>query len=51
MKVNRRIAVQLLYHFCRIDIDDAEMTALKKTLAPLANEFHRVEECGKITAE
>lgn len=46
--VDKRIAAQLAYHFCRIICDDDEVKAAQKALAPLANQFHRVEECGRI---
>lgn len=46
--VDKRIAAQLAYHFCRIICDDEEVKAAQKALAPLANQFHRVEECGRI---
>lgn len=46
--VDKRIAAQLAYHFCRIICDDDEVKAAQKALAPLANQFHRVDECGRI---
>ena len=46
--VDKRIATQLAYHFCRVHCDDPEVQAAQKALAPLANQFHRVEECGRI---
>lgn len=46
--VDKRIAAQLAYHFCRIICDDDEVKAAQKALAPLANQFHRVGECGRI---
>lgn len=46
--VDKRIAAQLAYHFCRIICDDDEVKAAQKALAPLANQFHLVEECGRI---
>lgn len=47
-KIDRRLAVQFIYHFCSHDCDDAEITAVQNSLLSLANEFHRVDECGKI---
>jgi uncharacterized protein YjbI with pentapeptide repeats len=47
-KIDRRLAVQFIYHFCSHDCDDAEITAVQNSLLTLANEFHRVDECGKI---
>lgn len=46
--VDKRIAAQLAYHFCRIICDDDEVKAAQKALAPIANQFHRAEECGRI---
>ena len=46
--VDKRIAAQLAYHFCRVRCVDPEVQAAQKALAPLANQFHRVEECGRI---
>ena len=46
--VDKRIAAQLAYHFCRVRCDDPEVQAAQKALAPLANQFHRAEECGRI---
>ena len=48
VKVNKRIVAQLAYHFCRLDCDDPEYQEAKKTLSRLANQFHRVGECGRI---
>jgi hypothetical protein len=55
IKVDKRIACQLLYHTLRAmqSVDDAEVKALlndDKALA-LANQFHRVAECGSIVKE
>lgn len=49
--IDKRIAAQLAYHFCRTICDDPEVKAYQKMLAPLANQFHRVNECGKIKEE
>jgi hypothetical protein len=48
IKVDKRIAAQLAYHFDRLDCDDPEVIAAQNALAPLANQFHRVGECGRI---
>ena len=48
MKVDARIARQIAYHFCRLDCEDPEYLAAKAMIAPFANEFHRVGECGAI---
>ena len=46
-KVDKRIAAQLAYHFCRVICDDEEVKAAQKALAGLANQFHLVYECGR----
>lgn len=46
VKVCKRIAAQLAYHFCRLDCDDPEVIAAQNALIPLANQFHRTGECG-----
>ena len=48
VRVCKRIAAQLAYHFCRLDCDDQEVIAAQNALIPLANQFHRVGECGKL---
>ena len=48
VRVCKRIAAQLAYHFCRLDCDDPEVIAAQNALIPLANQFHRVGECGKL---
>jgi uncharacterized protein YjbI with pentapeptide repeats len=41
-----QLAAQLAYHFCRINFSDEESRAAQMALIPLANQFHRVDECG-----
>jgi hypothetical protein len=48
VKIDKRIAAQLAYHFCRTICDDPEVVAAQNALLPLANQFHRVNECGEI---
>ena len=48
VKVDKRIAVQLAYHFCRLDCDDPEYLAAREAIKGFANQFHRVEGCGVI---
>ena len=48
VRVCKRIAAQLAYHFCRLDCDDQEVIAAQNAIIPLANQFHRVNECGKL---
>ena len=48
VKADKRIMAQLAYHFCRVICDDPEVEKYQRMIAPLANQFHRVEECGKL---
>ena len=48
VRVCKRIAAQLAYHFCRLDCDDQEVIAAQNAIIPLANQFHRADECGKL---
>ena len=48
VKVCKRIAVQLAYHFCNLDCDDPEYIAARNAIHDFANQFHRVDECGKL---
>ena len=48
VKVDKRIAAQLAYHFCRLDCDDPEYLAAKEAIKGFANQFHMAEECGVI---
>ena len=48
VRVWKRIAAQLAYHFCRLDCDDPEVIAAQNAIIPLANQFHRADECGKL---
>lgn len=46
--VDRRIFCQLAYHLCRVIVDDDECNEAQLMLGRLANEFHRVDECGRV---
>jgi hypothetical protein len=48
VKIDLKIAAQLAYHFCRVDCQEPEYQAARTALMPLANKFHRAEECGEI---
>ena len=48
VRVCKRIAAQLAYHFCRLVCDDPEVIAAQNAIIPLANQFHRADECGKL---
>lgn len=51
VKVDKRIFAQLAYHLCRVIVDDEECKAAQAALYPIANQFHRVEECGRLPQE
>lgn len=46
VKVDVRIARQLAYHFCALDCDDPEYIKARNAILDIANQFHRVQECG-----
>lgn len=48
VKVDRRIFCQLAYHLCRVIVDDDDCKEAQLMLGRLANEFHRVDECGRV---
>ena len=50
-RVDRGIAAQLAYHFCRLDCGDPEYLAARDAIRKFANTFHRVDECGRIAHE
>lgn len=49
--VDKRIICQLAYHLCRVVVDDPECKAAQQALYPIANQFHQVEECGRLGDE
>lgn len=50
--VDKRLAVQLLYHACRwlqsVDDEECKEFLADQKVKALANQFHRVKECGEI---
>lgn len=56
-QIDDRIAIQLLYHLLSAVIHspevskDVKKTLLTDELMELANEFHRVDECGRLGKE
>lgn len=48
VQIDKRIFAQLAYHLCRVIVDDDECKAAQKALYPIANQFHRVGECGRL---
>ena len=48
-KADFRLAAQIAYHFCRIDFGECvEAKTAQDAIKNLANQFHRVGECGLI---
>ncbi len=48
VEVDKRLAAQIIYHFCRLECDDTDIKEAQNSLLRLANQFHRVGECGII---
>ncbi len=48
VKVDKRIACQLAYHFCSVVCDDPEYIEARNKMLSFANQFHLVEECGEL---
>ena len=48
VKIDKPTFTQLAYHLCRCIVDDDECKDAQRSLYKLANEFHRVGECGKL---
>ena len=46
--IDKRIFAQLAYHLCRTVCDDPEVQEAQRSLRRIANQFHRVDECGRI---
>jgi hypothetical protein len=51
MKIDRRTAAQIAYHFCGQECDDPDYTAARNAILQFANSFHRAWETGKLEAE
>ena len=47
-RVDKRLFAQLAYHLCRVVVEDDECKEAQTALVGIANQFHRVEECGFI---
>ena len=48
VKVDKRIFCQLAYHLCRVIVDNEDCKNAQLMLGRLANEFHWVNECGRV---
>lgn len=51
VRIDKRIFAQLAYHICRVIVDDDECKAAQRALYPIANQFHRVNECDRLPLE
>ena len=48
LKADKRLACQLAYHLCSMQCDDADYIKMRNSILGFANQFHRVDECGKL---
>ena len=51
VRIDKKIFAQLAYHICRVIVDDDECKAAQRALYPIANQFHRIDECGRLPLE
>ena len=51
VRIDKSIFAQLAYHICRVIVDDDECKAAQRALYQIANQFHRVDECGRLPLE
>ena len=48
LKADKRLACQLAYHLCSLQCDDADYIKMRNSILDFANQFQRVDECGKL---
>lgn len=48
VKVDKRIAAQIAYHFCQLGCEDPDYIRARNAILDFANTFHRVKECGEL---
>ena len=48
LKADKRLTCQLAYHLCSLQCDDADYIKMRNSILDFANQFHRVNECGKL---
>ena len=48
LKADKRLACQRAYHLCSLQCDDADYIKMRNSILDFANQFHRVDECGKL---
>lgn len=46
--VDKRLACQIAYHLCSFRCEDEEYIKMRNSMLNFANQFHRVNECGKL---
>lgn len=51
LKADKRLACQLAYHLCSMQCDDADYIKMRNSILGFANQFRRVDECGKLEEE
>ena len=48
VKTDKRLACQLAYHLCSMQCEDEEYIKMRNSILDFANQFHRVNECGRL---
>lgn len=48
VKTDKRLACQLAYHLCSMQCEDEEYIKIRNSILEFANQFHRVNECGRL---
>lgn len=48
VKTDKRLACQLAYHLCTMQCDDEEYIKMRNSILAFANQFHKVNECGRL---
>ena len=48
VKTDKRLACQLAYHLCSMQCDDEEYIKMRNSILGFANQFHKVNECGRL---
>jgi uncharacterized protein YjbI with pentapeptide repeats len=48
MRIDRRLAAQMAYHFCGQDCDDPDYAAARAAVLDFANSFRRAGERGRL---
>ena len=48
LKADKRLACQLAYYLCSLQCNDVDYIKMRNSILDFANQFHRVNECGKL---